>query len=45
MKTQKEPKEKENKTGDKMIIRLKEETVKEIFKNNLKCSLNFYFIK
>ena len=33
MKTQKEQKEKENKTGDKMIIRLKEETVNEIFKN------------
>ena len=33
MKTQKEQKEKENRTGDKMILRLKEETVKEIFKN------------
>ena len=33
MKTQKVQKEKENKTGDKMIIRLKEETVNEIFKN------------
>ena len=33
MKTQNEQKEKENKTGDKMIIRLKEETVNEIFKN------------
>ena len=33
MKTQNEQKEKENKTGDKMIIRLKEETVNEILKN------------
>ena len=33
MKTQKEQKEKENRTGDKMILRLKEETVNEIFKN------------
>ena len=39
MKTQKEPKEKENSNDQK------EEAVKEIFKNNLKCSLNFYFIK
>ena len=33
MKTQKEQKEKENWTGDKIILRLKEESVSEIFKN------------
>ena len=49
MKTQNEQKEKENKTGDKMIIRLKEETVNEIFKNEnnkeKKRSLIFSIIK
>ena len=33
MKTQKEQKEKENWTRDKIILRLKEESVSEIFKN------------